>query len=488
MAILTTKQKKLAIEQLIADFDSSVNEYYIGIGRSEDWNDSDVAPTTQTTLYEEEAFRDGLQSVKQVVDRTFVVPRYNWSSGAIYSAYDNKQVGYPTQTYYVMNDNNQVYICLQQSKDNTGQPQPSTVQPTGNTTGVPFATADGYIWKFAYSISAIDANKFVAANFIPVKFQTATDSSSQASDIEQFTVQNNAVKGQILGFAIDSGGAGYSDQNTIQLDINAYGYDSALGFRDNDSAGGGANLTGTRTMVLAKGALTISGGAVVKAEVIDSSGTLTFGSGQRKARCTVSGGGSPTKPAKIRPIFGCVDGMGADPRDDLKSTGLMMSIKATGSETTDGQADFVVGNDFRQVGIIKNPLQTDSATNGTFFNEGTGLALKQLKLAAVTQQFTADNTIIGASSNIKALIDRVDSSNIFYHQTEDTGYGDFVSGESITETNGNGAGTLTTTASLLPFIEPEIDTRDGEILYIDNRASVTRASDQTEDIKVVIQI
>ena len=63
-----------------------------------------------------------------------------------------------------------------------------------------------------------------------------------------------------------------------------------------------------------------------------------------------------------------------------------------------------------------------------------------------------------------------------------------VSGEAITETNGNGAGTLTTTASDLPFIEPEIDTRDGEILYVDNRASVTRASDQTEDIKVVIQI
>ena len=95
---------------------------------------------------------------------------------------------------------------------------------------------------------------------------------------------------------------------------------------------------------------------------------------------------------------------------------------------------------------------------------------------------------MGGSSNVKALIDKVDSSNIFYHQTKETGYGDFTSGEAITETNGNGAGTLTTTASLLPFVKPEIDTRDGEILYIDNRASVTRASDQTEDIKVVIQI
>ena len=486
MAILTTKQKKLAIEQLIADFDSSANEYYIGIGRSEDWNDSDVAPSTLSTLYEEEAFRDGLQSVKKVVDRTFVVPRYNWSSGAIYSQYDNKQVGYPTQPYYVMNDNNQIYICIQQSKDATGTAQPSTVQPTGGVNGIPFATADGYIWKFSYSISAIDANKFVAANFIPVKKQTSIDSSSQASDIEQFTVQNNARKGQILGFAVDSGGAGYTSNPTIT--VNGYGYDSALGYDAGDSAGGGGNLTSTNLMELGKGGATISGASVVKVELIDSSGTLTLGHGMRKATVVVSGGGSPTKPASVRPIFGCVDGMGADPRDDLKATGLMLSIKAAGSETTDGQADFVVGNDFRQVGIIKNPLQTDSSATGIIYTENTGLALKKLKLSAVNTTFTADNTIVGGSSNVKALIDKVDSSNIFYHQTKETGYGDFTSGEAITETNGNGAGTLTTTASLLPFVKPEIDTRDGEILYIDNRASVTRASDQTEDIKVVIQI
>lgn len=484
MAILTTKQKKLAIEQLIADFDSSTNAYYIGIGRSEDWNDSDVAPTAQSHLYEEEDFRDGLQSVKKVIDRTFIVPRYNWSSGAIYSAYDDKQIGYPTQTYYVMNDNNQIYICLQQSKDATGNAQASTVQPTGNTTGAPFATADGYIWKFSYSISAIDANKFVAANFIPVKLQTATDSSSQASDIEQFTVQNNSRKGEILGFAIDSGGAGYTSNPT--LTVNAYGYDSALGFRGTDSAGGGGRLTGTKLMEIAKGGLTISGGIVVKAEIIDSSGTLMFGSGQRKATVTVSGGGSPTKPASVRPIIGCDDGMGADPRDDLKSTGLMMSIKATGSETTDGQSDFVVGNDFRTVGIIRNPLQTDSSANGVVYAENTGLALKKLKFSSVTQAFTSDNRIKGATSNVEALIDRVDSSNVFYHQTRDTGYGDFATGESISEINGNGAGLLD--SSQAPFIKPEIDTRDGEILYIDNRASVTRASDQTEDIKVVIQI
>ena len=34
----------------------------------------------------------------------------------------------------------------------------------------------------------------------------------------------------------------------------------------------------------------------------------------------------------------------------------------------------------------------------------------------------------------------------------------------------------------------EIHSSTGEVLYIDNRAAVTRSADQTEDIKIVIQI
>ena len=69
--------------------------------------------------------------------------------------------------------------------------QVSTIQPTGNTDGTPFDTVDGYIWKFLYSIGALDANKFISANYIPVelvgiyRLQTLT-----AAEIEQKAVQN----------------------------------------------------------------------------------------------------------------------------------------------------------------------------------------------------------------------------------------------------------------------------------------------------------
>lgn len=452
MAIVTDKIKKQVISSIVTDFSDSDKNYFAVIGRSEDWNDSDIAPTVLNSAREERNFRLGAQSAKRIIDQSFVVPRYNWSSGAVYSPYDDAQVGYPAQTYYVMNDNNQVYICLRQSKNTSGQSQVSTVQPSGNTTGTPFETADGYVWKFLYSIGALDANKFISANFIPVKFITATDSDSPASDIEQQTVQNNAVIGQIVGYAVDSGGAGYTSTPTLTV---------------------GGNGTG------AKAGATISGGQVTKIEVIDSSGSLTFGSGYDYAKVNVTGGGTPTKPAKIRAILATPLGMGADPRDDLRSTSIMFNAKPEGTEA----GDFIVGNDFRQVGLMKNLELPDS---DALFTESTGIALKKLVLTSVTSPFTADNTIEGGTSGVKALIDRVDSSNIWYHQTEVTGFGNFDSGESISETDGSGAGTLN--ASFAPYVNPEVDAFSGEVLYIDNRASVTRSAEQTEDIKIVIQI
>jgi hypothetical protein len=452
MAIVTNRIKKQVISDIVTDFSNSGNNYFAAIGRSEDWNDSDIAPTITNTQKQDRDFRLSVQSVKKIIDQSFVVPRYNWSSGAVYSAYDDNQVGYPTQSYYVMNDNNQVYICLQQSKSASGVSQVSTVQPSGNTTGTPFETADGYVWKFLYSIGALDANKFISANFIPVQFITSTDSDSPASDIEQEIVQNNAIIGQVVGYVIDSGGAGYSATPTITISGNG---------------------------TAAKAAASISGGQVVKVEVIDSSGTLTFGSGYDYAKVNLTGGGSPTKPAAIRPILSTPLGIGGDPRDDLRSTSVMFNAKPEGTEA----GDFIVGNDFRQVGLIKNMELPDSDAK---FTESTGIALKKLVLSSVTTGFTADNTIEGGTSGVKALIDRVDSSNIWYHQTEATSFGNFDSGESISEIDGSGAGTLN--ASFAPYVDPEVDTFSGEVLYIDNRASVTRSPEQTEDIKIVIQI
>jgi len=60
----------------------------------------------------------------------------------------------------------------------------------------------------------------------------------------------------------------------------------------------------------------------------------------------------------------------------------------------------------------------------------------------------------------------------------------------FTDTSG-GAGVTQaagTDADSDAYIEPKVDKYSGDLMYIENRAAVTRAADQTEDIKVIIEI
>ncbi len=463
-AVITETLKKNLLKDLYSDFQDSDTNYFAGIGRSEDWNETDTVPegTPTNSLREDRNFRLGLQSVKNITDISFVVPRENWSSGATYSAYNDNQSGYPSNAYYVMNDNQQVYICLQRGRRLDGEPVASTVQPTGNTTGDPFETADGYIWKFLYSIGALKASKFISSAYIPVQKvqdsagapllsdEVGVDSDSPAEDVEQQTVQQNAVEGQVLGYRVVSNGSGYTSTPT-------------------------ATVTGDGTGALAE--VTVVGQQITKVTVgKDGGGNLSFGQGYSYASVELTGGGG--SGAEIVPILSPIEGLGHDPREDLRSSAIMFNTKPDGTEN----GDFVVDQDFRQIGLLKNLEQTDSSAR---FGEITGRALDKLGLTSITDgPFVVDQVIQGGTSNTKAFITDLDSANIWYHQTEYTGFGSFDSGETISIVEGGGS----TTATIDKILKGEVDPFSGELLYIDNRAPVIRSADQTEDLKIVIQL
>ena len=464
-AVVFDRQRKNSIRDIMLDIKDSDNYYFAAIGRSEDWNDSDVAPVPKNSLRDARLSRLAVQSVKNITDQTFVIPRYNWTSGAVYSAYDDDQQGYPTNAYYVMNSNQQIYMCLQQGRTNANPPQvvASTVQPTGNTTGTPFRTADGYMWKFLYSIGALKASKFISTAYIPVaKMQDSdlapllldevgVDSDSPAEDVEQQLVQQNAKPGQVLGYVVTNNGTGYTSPPTLTI------------VGDGDGK--------------AKAVATVVGGQITKVTVKDSSdGSIAFGENYTRASVKITGGGGDS--AQVRAIIGPENGIGADPRDDLKSGAIMFNTKPTGTE--DG--NFIVDQDFRQVTLLKNLLQWDST--GLLTAEAAK-GLPKLNLTAVNDGPFVDDLIIqGQTSGTRAYIDDVDSNGVFYHQSDYTGYGSFTSGETIEIVEGGGS----TTATISSQNDPEFDPLSGELLYIDNRAAVIRSTDQTEDIKIVIQL
>ena len=214
--IITDKLKRIFLDNLITEIQTEAAAYYIGIGNSIDWDSSDTAPTPINSLREERNLRLRLQSIKTGEDISYVVPRNNWVSGTVYSGWDDNVSGHPTTPYFVITEDNGVYICLKQGRDNTGAAVASTISPSGAST-TSFFTADGYIWKFLYTLSAGNANKFLSANYVPVSLIGTTDSASPAAILEQKSIQDAAIIGQIANIRVVNGGSGYASAPTVTI-------------------------------------------------------------------------------------------------------------------------------------------------------------------------------------------------------------------------------------------------------------------------------
>jgi len=459
-ATVSNNLKTLLIDHWIEDFNDASNNYYIAYGRSEDWTDSDgagnlVAETPSNSLRGIRRLRNGLQSAIVVSNYSYAAPRYNWSNGTVYDGYDDA-VGTNSGDFYVVNDDNEVYICLQQGKNSAGVAVSSTVKPSYTTAAVaktdPFKTADGYSWQFLYTLSSNQTNNYLTSNYIPVDYiedssVSGTPYSSLSSfQQEQFTVQSASVAGQILGIAVTYGGSNYTSAPTVAI------------------SGDGSGAAATAY---------VSGGAVVKVEINESGGVLQFGQDYTNAVISFSGGGG--SGATARAILSPAGGISANARTSLNSTALMFNVKPDGDEG----GDFLINQDFRQVALIRNALWQDS---DGIFDQSTGSFLPKLRfsLGSLSGTISADDIITGTSTNAQAYVDTVDSDYIFYHQTETTGFVGFDSSESISSTSGG-------SATLIDLINAEIDKDTGDILYYDNRSAVSRTSGQTEDIKIVIQ-
>ena len=238
MAAIVTDDLKHRISNLIQhDADSAT--YYVGIGKVDQYDSSDVVTTPLRTNFEEAEARANLISIKKVPtgNISLVIPRYNWVSGTKYSAFSDTSVGVPTNAYYVLTEDNEVYICIQQGKNATGSANVSVVKPSYTTAGVTqvsiFQTADGYRWKLAYALSASRANTFLTSGFIPIETIKGdrTQGTVAYADLnvfqkQQFDIEDNADSGAIVGVRIVEGGSGYAG-STLSIKFRGDGGDAS---------------------------------------------------------------------------------------------------------------------------------------------------------------------------------------------------------------------------------------------------------------------
>ena len=450
-AIITADLKHQLLDALHNDLVDSnpSNYYYVGIAKSDQWDASETVPTTKNTPKEERDFRSSLQSMMRATDASYVSPRYDWSSGTIYSQYSDTFDDNSQDDFYVLTENNRVYMCMQQGKDSSGNSLTSTIDPDtlGNST-TPVSTADGYVWKYMYTLSANQVNKFLSADLIPVR-TVDSDTSLTAAETSQLSVQNAANAGEIVGFRVVSGGVGYTSTPTIEI----------------EGPGTGARASATVSIA----------GNLSKIEIDESDGTFFNGSGYDFASVKIVGG-SPTTAAQVEPIIS-KDGIGKNPTKDLLSSSVMINVKPDGSQS----GTWLVDQDFRQIGLIKNPITSEDSTP---FTGTTASALKRLTLSGIIgfDSSSAKNTIIeGQITGAQAYVDEYIGGTMIYHQNENTGFLPFDSAETIFDTSDVG-----NTASIVSDSEGTIQIRGGEILYIENRSPVVRDAAQSEDIKIIV--
>ena len=441
------------------------NDYFVFAGKHTPYPGSDTNLTTPNNSVKSTNLDvyDNMIFAKRIAtsDVVHVVNKYLWSSNTFYHKYDHRDGGLYDKRFYTVIDNStefNVYKCLFNASNTTVNVN-STVAPSTKTID-PIVTGDGYIWKYMYSVTKTQYEKFATTNYIPVVANT--------------TVEASATPGTIEVIDIVTRGKGYDNyiaNGTFRTTDLSVGADTIYGAPDDAEAeddyyrGGVIKITtssagaagqyrrivdyrgvGGQKIFTLNSAFTTppaagdtyevypyvyvwgDGTETTAAEgraIIDSTANsiveiemLSVGAGYRYGE-SYAGKTSDTIPitinsafidmpasvansagftaATLQPIVSPPGGHGSDPLTELGARRVCISTKFTNSEGSTIPTE----NDFRQVGILKNPLYTNvdlilrsANTVGGNFNIGeTVYQFKQYKLHG-NVSVTASNTTI----------------------------------------------------------------------------------------------
>ena len=217
--------------------------------------------------------------------------------------------------------------------------------------------------------------------------------------------------------------------------------------------------------------------ATVNSGAINGFTITNAGTGYTQATITVSGGGGSN--GAIKAIIGPEGGHSSNAIHELGGFYVMNNVRL---EYSDGSGDFPVSNDYRRIGLVRDPYNFGTTVVAT---DTTRSATKSITLnsSGLSGTFVVDETITGGSSSASGkVIDWNATTRVLrYYQDINTGFTAFTSSETVT---GGGSSASGTVASLG---NPEVEPDSGDIMYLEHRRPINRASDQIEDIKLVIE-
>lgn len=389
--IFTNRFKINAITALI----QSQPAYFIFVGRHTPYDNESVPPTlvdnVQTTyvdVYDQMIFA---KSVEQT-DVSFMVPRVDWTYGTVYNQYDHESTALYDTPFYVNVDSGSgydVFKCLSNAGGALSTAAPELAQTSASDDV--YETSDGYQWKYMYSITNAEFDKFATADYIPIIDNANVvanavhgsidyiDVSYQGSNYDSYTngaFQSVTVAGNTQIFYIQTSasansnfyngcaikvtsGTGTGQQRTIdsytvsgstrQIVIDT-AFDVSPTTSSTYEITPKAVVVGDGSGFIGRGLVNSTSNSIYKVEITNRGNNYTFGS------LTFTGNtGGVSNTAVGRVIISPPGGHGSDASEELGAHYMGLSVKFDASEASANGKLFDV-NDFRVIGVLSNPM------------------------------------------------------------------------------------------------------------------------------------
>jgi len=534
VALLLTRSGRVELARSFhRDIQNSNDLVYFAIGKTTEWDDEQLPEEPIDSNYYLNEFRRNIMFVQKITSANIchLARRIDWTSGTIYDPYDDNYSEDNTAesgadnladaNFYVITNDFNVYKCLDNNNGAQSITKPEGTGPTniehdGNG-------QDGYIWKFLFQISPADRTKFLDSNFIPVRKLTGNPTFDVNGVIDALTITaggsgySTAPQVTILGDGTGAGAtctiSGAGVVNTITVTAAGSGYSFATVIF---TGGGGSGATASTTLgvvdslptlqsaveststggtigriVVSNGGIDyISGGVTVvltgdgsgataTATVVDGQITninvTNEGSGYTFANVTFQTTGSGTN-AVARAVVAPIEGHGSNPIRELYAS----RIGIVSTLFDKDNADLTLGNDFRQIGLVKNLKDYPKTAN---FTSSTGNASFIVDVDTVDSgNYAVDDIILTDDAvegmfRVTQIINNVSSYKIHLQKIR----GDITSSSTLENETQTLSG-----LSINSLTNPEFNISSGEIVYIENRAAVNRNENQAETVKAIV--
>ena len=514
-AIVTDQFRILNASNFVDSVESSDNSYYItvglpnpsivGFGRSTAWNTNTPAPIDNLAYTHH--YGDTILYGKKITSANIrrIIRRIDWIAGSRYEMYrDDYSIVTPSPitnssrlydaNYYVMNSEYRVYICIENGSNgtnlrgNVSQDEQTFTDLEPSRAGT---SGDGYIWKYLFTISPSDIIKFDSTEYItvPNDWMTSTNSQIQAVRESGDSLLNN---NQIKTVYIDKSGSNYS--NGLGQEVQIIGDGSGARVRIDVENG---SITDT---------VVTSGGKEYSYALVDLGSININATGSN---------------AKLVPIIPPSRGHGYDVYNELGTDRVLVYARFD-----DSTKDFPVDTSFAQVAIVKNPTSIGSTQ---IYTDNTFTGLYSLKFSLISGTPTVGERIEQVVTGGRAfgyvaswdtetkILKYFRDRSLYFNQTtfdQQDYVGISTNGRPLSfessanqvigkssgftasiDTGFSGISTNPTGSKLINLgvnftsgmASPEINKGSGDILYIDNRPSITRSLRQKEDIKIVLE-